>query len=137
MAKLIGLRHLALNVRDVGRSTRFYTEVLEMRVVWEPDPLNIYLTSGSDNLALHGLLEGREIAGEQSLHHLGFLVGSAEDVLAWADELERKGVPVTASPRRHRDGSFSLYFNDPDGNLIQILYEPNAIAGRPHEHERT
>jgi hypothetical protein len=39
-----------------------------MRVVWEPDPDNVYLSSGTDNLALH-----RAPAGTTSgaLDHLG------------------------------------------------------------------
>ena len=31
----------------------FYVDVLGFRVEWEPDPDNVYLTSGVDNLALH------------------------------------------------------------------------------------
>ena len=50
---LLGLRHVALNVRDVRRSVDFYRNVLGMQVEWEPDPDNIYLSSGIDNLALH------------------------------------------------------------------------------------
>jgi len=34
-------------------------------------------------------------------------------------------VPVVKEPRRHRDGSCSLYCSDPDGHVIQILYEPS------------
>ena len=26
---------------------------------------------------------------------------------------------------RHRDGSVSFYLRDPDGNVIQVLYEPS------------
>ena len=32
---------------------RFYVDVLGFAVEWEPDPDNVYLTSGRDNLALH------------------------------------------------------------------------------------
>jgi catechol-2,3-dioxygenase len=27
-------------------------------------------------------------------------------------------------PKRHRDGSYSFYVADPDGNTVQVLYEP-------------
>ena len=48
-----GLRHLALNARDLDAMKRFYVDVLGFAVEWEPDPDNVYLTSGRDNLALH------------------------------------------------------------------------------------
>ncbi len=49
----LGLRHLALNVRDMAAMKAFYVGVLGFAVEWEPDPDNVYLTSGRDNLALH------------------------------------------------------------------------------------
>ena len=48
-----GLRHLALNVKNFAECSYFYTELLGMKVVWQPDQDNLYLNSGSDNLALH------------------------------------------------------------------------------------
>jgi catechol 2,3-dioxygenase-like lactoylglutathione lyase family enzyme len=60
-----GLRHLALNVRDLPAMKRFYVELLGFSVEWEPDSDNIYLSSGIDNLALHrstALTTGRSTA---------------------------------------------------------------------------
>ena len=50
---LQGLRHLALRVRDIRESKDFYLRIFGLKVVWEPDPQNCYLSSGIDNLALH------------------------------------------------------------------------------------
>jgi len=50
---LHGLRHLALRVRDIRRAKDFYQRIFNMKIVWEPDPQNCYLSSGTDNLALH------------------------------------------------------------------------------------
>src|SRR6185503_15398212 len=61
-----GLRHLALNARDLAAMKRFYVELLGFTVEWEPDPDNTYLSSGIDNLALHRSTEltaGREADG--------------------------------------------------------------------------
>jgi catechol-2,3-dioxygenase len=48
-----GLRHLALRVTDLHRSRLFYEQLLGFQSVWEPDPENVYFSSGNDNLALH------------------------------------------------------------------------------------
>ena len=118
-----GLRHLALRVADVKRAKEFYIRVFGMRVVWEPDPDNAYLSSGCDNLALH-----RGEAGEpprQSLDHLGFVAPTIADVEAGYEWARNNGVEIANPLRRHRDGSVSFYIRDPDGNSIQILYEPS------------
>ena len=43
---------------------------------------------------------------------------------AWAEWAKQRGARMLATPKRHRDGSYSCYLADPDGNTIQILYEP-------------
>jgi len=38
--------------------------------------------------------------------------------------LQRLGGQIVKPPKQHRDGSYSFYFSDPDGIIIQALYEP-------------
>ncbi len=52
-AATLGMRHVALNVRDLEICERFYAGLLGMAVDWRPDADNVYLSSGNDNLALH------------------------------------------------------------------------------------
>lgn len=123
---LKGMRHVALNVKDVKRSKGFYQELFGMEVVWEPDPKNVYLSSGADNLALHELSEGMDFSPSgQHLDHLGFVVESAEKVRELEGEFRAKGVKIIHPFKLHRDGSASFYCADPDGVVIQMLYEPN------------
>jgi catechol 2,3-dioxygenase-like lactoylglutathione lyase family enzyme len=120
-----GLRHLALNVRNLETMKRFYVELLGFAVEWEPDAENVYLSSGLDNLALH--VNATRLSQEKrvdALDHLGLIVRKPEDVDAWAAFLEGHGVTIDAKPRTHRDGARSCYFKDPDGNTIQIIHHP-------------
>jgi catechol 2,3-dioxygenase-like lactoylglutathione lyase family enzyme len=121
---LLGLRHLALNVRDPQASKRFYSDCFGMRVVWEPDPDNVYLSSGWDNLALHR----SEKTAPGALDHLGFIVDAREEVDRLAAAFRAKGVTIANEPRDHRDGSRSFYCLDPDGLRIQVLFEPTLSA---------
>ncbi|TAK04320.1 VOC family protein [bacterium] len=123
---LRGMRHIALKVRDIKRSKRFYQEILGMEVVWEPDPQNVYLSSGCDNLALHEVPErGSASSTEQQLDHLGFVVESVERVQELEQQFRARGVKIVHPFKIHRDGSASFYCADPDGVVIQMLYEPH------------
>ena len=124
-----GLRHLALHARDLDAMRRFYVDVLGFAVEWEPDPDNVYLSSGTDNLALHrATLSPADAAsppaGVSALDHLGLIVRTPGDVDQWAAFLESRGVELAAKPRTHRDGARSCYFHDPDGNSVQIIFHP-------------
>ena len=122
MIKNRGMRHLALKVSDVERAKDFYVRVFGMKLVWQPDPDNAYLSSGCDNVALH---RGQDAPGDaQRLDHLGFIVPTIADVEAGYVWARSNGVEIVHELKHHRDGSVSFYVADPDGNVIQVLYEP-------------
>jgi catechol 2,3-dioxygenase-like lactoylglutathione lyase family enzyme len=123
MIKHRGLRHLALNVKDVAGAVNFYQRVFGMSVVWKPDADNAYLSSGCDNLALHRGSEGDPAV--QSLDHLGFIVATIDELEAGYQWAQENRLEIARPLRRHRDGSVSYYVRDPDGNVIQVLYEPS------------
>ena len=138
-AGVIGLRHVALNVTDVARAEAFYVGLLGFTVEWRPDPDNLYLRLGDDNLAIHKFVardadDARAFGARlgQRLAHIGIVVARPEDVDAWASRL-RGHTRFLAEPRTHRDGARSFYCEDPDGNVVQILYHPpisDGVAGK-------
>ena len=129
-----GLRHVALRVTNLARSRAFYEQLLGMKVVWEPDPDNVYFSSGSDNFALHQIpasdLAAFQPLQGQLLDHIGVILESSEAVDRMYQEVEPRlselGGRIVKPPKQHRDGSYSFYFSDPDGNAIQALYEPTV-----------
>lgn len=131
-----GLRHLALRVTDLKRCRAFYQDLFGMHEVWQPDADNLYVSSGVDNLALHQVpaseVEACRRSGGQRLDHFGFLMDSPESVDRFfarvEHDLERYGGKLVQRPKRHRDDSYSFYLSDPDGNVVQVLYEPTISA---------
>ncbi|MEK8089815.1 VOC family protein [Thermithiobacillus plumbiphilus] len=127
----IGLHHVALFVPDLAAAEHFYVDLMGMRVEWRPDPDNVYLTGGRDNLALHRLVEagaGYADPGSQKLDHIGFVLRSPEDVDAWFVFLKDAGVSIKTEPRTHRDGARSFYCEDPAGITVQLIHHP-PLAG--------
>lgn len=120
------MRHVALNVHDPQISKEFYTRVLKMTVEWEPDPDNVYLTSGGqDNLAIHRIMDtASTLSTSQKLDHIGFAVATPGDVDQWYEWVKSNGVRIVKEIKTHRDGARSFYFSDPDGVIIQLIFHP-------------
>ncbi len=121
-----GLRHVALFVKNFTECELFYTKVLGMSVDWRPDDDNLYLTSGSDNLALHRAPKDFTPAKHQRLDHMGFFLSLRDDVDTWFEYMKTHAVTIKAAPKDHRDGTRSFYCADPDGNIIQMIYVPTT-----------
>jgi catechol-2,3-dioxygenase len=121
-----------LRVTNLARSRVFYEQLLGMQVVWEPDADNVYFSSGTDNLALHQISKGELAAYQaptgQRLDHIGVILENPQAVDHMyqdiAPKIESLGGEIAKAPKQHRDGSYSFYFSDPDGNVIQALFEP-------------
>lgn len=121
------MRHVALFVEHLDACERFYVDLVGMVVEWRPDADNVYLTSGSDNLALHRARH--KPSGPQRLDHIGFVLHRAADVDQWHDYLKAHSVVMKTSPRTHRDGARSFYCEDPSGNVVQFIYHPPLADG--------
>lgn len=124
----LGLHHIALFIQQFDACVDFYTQVLGMKIEWQPDPDNIYLSTGRDNFALHRAPTNFKPAVHQRLDHVGFILKSAEDVDVWYAFLQQQNVTIKTEPRTHRDGARSFYCVDPDGNTVQMIYHP-PLAG--------
>jgi catechol 2,3-dioxygenase-like lactoylglutathione lyase family enzyme len=120
------LDHFGVDVADLARAERFYTEVLGMAVDMRlPD--QILLRYGDGACALF-LKPGRSPGAlDQVTHPLGkshhaFEV-SWDDYRAAAGLFAERGIPYHA-PIDWGDHE-CLYFLDPDGNLLELIgYKP-------------
>ena len=122
-----GMRHIALYANKFQECEDFYVKLLGMQVEWRPDPDNVYLTSGNDNLALHRAADDFDMSGPQHLDHIGFIIDDIEQVSVWYDFLMANNIVMRTEPRTHRDGARSFYCFDPDGNTVQMIYHPPIV----------
>lgn len=122
--KTTGLRHVALFVHNLEACVAFYCEQFGMRVEWQPDPDNYYLTTGHDNLALHRATEQFPPRTQHPLDHIGFIIATPEEVDVWYQDFVAAGVTILKAVKTHRDGARSFYCADPDGNAVQVIYHP-------------
>ncbi|MEZ0330708.1 MAG: VOC family protein [Methylophilaceae bacterium] len=123
---MIGIRHVALFIKELEVAVDFYVNVMGMQIEWQPDPDNVYLTNHGDVFALHRV--DYVASGMQRLDHIGFVLKTLEDVDSWYAYFVEHGIKITESPKTHRDGSRGFYCLDPVGHLLELIYHP-PISG--------
>ena len=111
------LGHVALRVTDMERAKAFYT-ALGLRLTWDaPDWAYLQSPVSGDGVAL--LSPDYRPAGP----HFAFHTADRQELQAVHDQLVASGHPVGAV-HDHRDGTASFYMQDPEGNWLEVLYEP-------------
>lgn len=134
MIKLAGLGHVLLRVLDLDRAKTFYGDVLGFRVL-EEDPEHggtfMALPGQSHAIDLFPVKDpaaaARQTPGVRGLGHIAFRVDSEAALTDAHAALRAHGVTITRAI--DHVSQKSIYFEDPDGNTLEIYYElPNALA---------
>ena len=124
MKNTLGIRHIALKVKNFDECLLFYTKIVGMQVDWQPDDSNAYLSNGIDNLALHKDNNIDLESPNNRLDHFGVMLTDKMHVDEWFDNIKSNNVEIYKNPQDHRDGSRSFYCYDPDKNILQFLWHP-------------
>ena len=124
-----GLCELTLESHDHGALARFYQEALGLALLAEEDD-RVWLACGPNaRLGLWSVGE-KEFGDRGGRHvHFAFSVPHGElDVIA--RRLHDLGTP-SRGPVEHEGGDRSLYFEDPEGNLVEAwdFFEDGDGAG--------
>jgi catechol 2,3-dioxygenase-like lactoylglutathione lyase family enzyme len=112
-------------VRDMAAMRHFYEEVLGFALSRELSAGWLEYQVGGNTLALArpSLTAGdTPLPSGSAALQLAFKVASAE-VDQCADELVKQGVALVSPPTDRPFGHRTLFFRDPDGNLLEVYAE--------------
>jgi glyoxalase family protein len=132
-----GFHHITMVSRDAPRTLAFYRDLLGLglvkRTVNFDDPGAYHLYFGSEGGKPGTILTFFEWSharrghwGVGGVHHLALGVDDLDGLLKWKRRLRDAGVPSSGPIDR---GYFtSLYFNDPDGQVLEIATQGPGYA---------
>ena len=118
------LNHTIVWSRDKEASSAFLAEILGLPQPTRFGPFRVVEFDNEASLDFH------DTEGEIPSQHYAFLVGEADFDKAFA-RIRERGLTWWADPAQrrageinHNDGGRGLYFEDPDGHLLEIITRP-------------
>ena len=124
MPSFIGVRHVGLAAKNSAALAAFYRNVMGMMVVGEspadaPFGATLFLSA-------HPEEENHEIVffGNPALAHTAFRVASLGELQAFYRHIKEQGLPIKVA--WNHGVSLAFYFEDPEGNLIEIYWATNV-----------
>jgi catechol 2,3-dioxygenase-like lactoylglutathione lyase family enzyme len=125
----IDFNHTILWAEDSAASAKFLTEMLGLPAPRQWGPFQVVTTENGTNL------DYMDTDDEITPQHYAFLVSEAEFDGIFDRVRERK-LPYWADPSRrqkgkinHHDGGRGVYFEDPNGHLLEVITRPYGSGG--------
>jgi len=140
-SKIRHIHHFTLPVRDLDRAIRFYCEVLGAELLKIRDPeedakrgvqtvRHAWIRLGAyPRIDLFPQTYGQPEL-EQSHPHFAFSV-PGPDLLVCTQILAKEGIPYDGPTRIGPPGSATMYFDDPDGNHLELCCSEGYPEGAP------
>jgi lactoylglutathione lyase len=116
-----GLTHLAIGVKDLSRTKRFYQSVFEMEVMYDETDFIQLNTPGSNDIIV---FEKNENADGKTggIAHFGFRLRDPKDIAIIEQKVLKAGGKIT-NKGEFVPGSPYIFFKDLDNYEVEVWYE--------------
>lgn len=141
MISISGLAHIGIRVANFKRAINFYSQLgfrvirddMHERVVVLKHPAGIeinLLDSVNSNRTDHNVLM------DEAVRYAGYthMALRVNDVRQSAHDIGSMDIEITEGPVKFGDGSTSIFFRDPDKNVIELSQPLRRINSITHAH---
>lgn len=121
MIKTLGLTHIALQVKDVKRSSKFYQRVFGVKEMYSYPEFIQVQTPGSKDIIVFEKQKGKN-ANSKKGFHFGFRLPKPSDLKPIIKKIKTAGGTIKETGE-FVPGEPYIFFYDPDGYEIEIWFE--------------
>jgi catechol-2,3-dioxygenase len=115
-----GIHHVGLHATNPAASAEFYRDILGMEIVGGSGPdhplgASVFLSSRPNE-------ESHEVAlfANPAYAHIAFKVSTLAELRSFHERVVKRDIPINFT--FNHGASFAFYFEDPDGNLIEVYW---------------
>ena len=117
-----GLTHIALVVKDLERTLKFYRQVFDMSVMYHTDDFLQLTTPGCHDILVFEKSENVQAGKGGGIVHFGFRLRDPKSIDDVVERIDQAGGKIK-DQGEFLPGSPYVFFEDPDGYEVEVWYE--------------
>ena len=121
-SKTYGLTHLAIAVRDVERTMKFYHDVFDMQTMYHENGFIQLTTPGCNDILVFEEKKDSPIGQTGGIAHFGFRLKNASDIEEITEKVILAGGTIV-DKGEFVPGSPFVFFKDLDGYEVEVWFE--------------
>ena len=123
---IAGIEHTAIAARDAASLAAWYRDTLGFEIVYQS--ANAFFVRAANGVMIE-IIHAKEDRGEQTMatqgiRHIALSVADFDGAYA---ALQSKNVAFAGAPLESK-GNRVVFFTDPEGNYLHLLYRPAPLA---------
>lgn len=122
MSLTYGLTHIALKVKDLRATKKFYCAVFDMKVMYDEESFVQLTTKGCNDILVFEKANDHDIGNAGGIIHYGFRLRDPNQINVMTERIVHAG-GVIRDKGEFVPGSPYIFFSDPDGYEVEVWYE--------------
>lgn len=127
---LYGIEHIGLMAQDPESLAAWYQKSFGFRVVYKNSktPPTFFLAPDSGSMIeITPYKEGSPLSSDAAKERVHLAI-KVDDFEAATSELKKKGIQFIGEPKESFGGMKLVFFQDPEGNSVQLVYRPQPLV---------
>ena len=127
--EMIGIEHVGIFTKDTAALKNWYMDMFGWKVVYDNGKGTYFLKADDGSMVEFGMTDidgGKHELKASGIRHLAISVGT-DEFEALANKLKEAGVKVITDAAVNAKGIGTMYFEDPDGNVLHLISRENPL----------
>lgn len=126
---MIGIEHVGIFTKDTAALKDWYMDMFGWKVVYDNGKGTYFLKADDGSMVEFGMTDidgGKHELKSSGIRHLAISVDT-DEFEALANKLKEAGVKVITEAAVNAKGIGTMYFEDPDGNVLHLISRENPL----------
>ena len=123
-----GIEHIAIFAKDTKGLSDWYKDLFDGEVVYDNGKGTYFIAFSDKSMIEFCSAVDENVPTEPSVAGIRHIAISVDDFDAAVAKIKAAGAPIVTDASVNAKGIGTMFFRDPEGNILHIIYRPEPLV---------